>query len=153
MDNVEKQILASLQTDGRMANVQLAEIVGLSESPTFRRVKLLEEAGTIRKYVALLDQRQLGLQVTAYVSVRMEKQPDHEQDEFHQCVLEEPHIIECHAMSGAFDFLMKIVTRDMDHFADLIMNEILKYPGVAQVESSFSLKSIKQSHRLPIEGR
>lgn len=150
MDRIEQKILQSMQADGRLPNVQLAEIVGLSESPTFRRVKLLEQSGVIRKYVALLDQRKLGLQVTAYVSVRMERQPDEEQHGFHQCVAEEPHIIECHAMSGAYDFLMKVVARDMDHFAELCMQDILKYPGVAHVESSFSLKAIKQSHELPV---
>lgn len=150
MDKVEKQILSTLQTDGRIPNVRLADIVGLSESPTFRRVKLLEGAGIIRKYVALLDQRRLGLQVTAFVSLRMEKQPNQEHDEFHRCVADEPHIVECHAMSGAFDFLMKIVARDMDHFAELCMQEILKFPGVAHVESSFSLKAIKSSHALPV---
>jgi len=150
MDKIDQQLLSSLQNNGRTSNVQLAEVVGLSESPTFRRVKLLEDAGVIRRYVGLLDQRQLGLQVTAYVSVRMEKQPEEEQDEFHQCVAEEPHIIECHAMSGAYDFLMKVVARDMDHFAELCMQEILKYPGVAHVESSFSLKAIKSSHALPV---
>jgi len=150
MDKVEEQILANLQENGRMSNVQLAELVGLSESPTFRRVKLLEETGMIRRYVALLDQRQLGLQVTAYISVRMEKQPDREQHDFHRCVEAEPHIVECHAMSGAYDFLMKVVARDMDHFSELCMQEILKYPGVAHVESSFSLKAIKSSHALPL---
>ncbi|MEM7218471.1 MAG: Lrp/AsnC family transcriptional regulator [Pseudomonadota bacterium] len=150
MDSAERRILEALQTDGRMANVRLAELAGLSESPTFRRVKALEAEGVIRDYVALLDQRKLGLQVTAYVSVRMAKQPDQEQDEFHQCVAEEPHIVECHAMSGAFDFVMKVVARDMDHFAELCMQEILKFPGVAHVESAFSLKAIKSSHALPI---
>lgn len=150
MDKVDRQILESLQTDGRMRNIELAERIGLSESPTFRRVKLLEEKGMIRGYVALLDQRQLGLQVTAYVSVRMAQQPDRDQHEFHQCVADEPHIIECHAMSGGFDFLMKVVARDMDHFAELCMQEILKYPGVAHVESAFSLKAIKSSHTLPV---
>ena len=150
MDKVDRQILESLQTDGRMRNIELAERIGLSESPTFRRVKLLEEEGMIRGYVALLDQRQLGLQVTAYVSVRMAQQPDRDQHEFHQCVADEPHIIECHAMSGGFDFLMKVVARDMDHFAELCMQEILKYPGVAHVESAFSLKAIKSSPTLPV---
>jgi Lrp/AsnC family leucine-responsive transcriptional regulator len=151
MDRVEQRILEHLQVDGRMSNVQLAEIVGLSESPTFRRVKLLEEAGTIRGYVALLDQRKLGLQVTAYVSVRMEKQPDRDRHGFHRRVADEPYIVECHAMSGAFDFLMKVVARDMDHFAELCMQEILNFPGVAHVESSFSLKAIKSSHALPVD--
>lgn len=151
MDRIEQQILECLQVDGRMSNVQLAEIVGLSESPTFRRVKLLEETGMIRGYVALLDQRQLGLQVTAYVSVRMEKQPDRDRHEFHLCVADEPYIVECHAMSGGFDFLMKVVARDMDHFAELCMQEILKFPGVAHVESSFSMKAFKSSHALPVD--
>lgn len=150
MDKIDQQLLNALQDDGRIANVQLAERVGLSESPTFRRVKLLEASGLISGYVAILDQHQLGLQVTAYVSVRMEKQPDQEQHAFHQCVADEPHIIECHAMSGAYDFLMKVVARDMDHFAELCMQKILKYPGVHHVESSFSLKAIKSSHALPI---
>ncbi len=151
MNKVEQKILERLQEDGRISNVQLAELVGLSESPTFRRVKLLEESGMIRGYVALLDQRKLGLQVTAYVSVRMEKQPDQGRNEFHRRVADEPYIVECHAMSGAFDFLMKVVARDMDHFADLCMQEILKFPGVAHVESSFSLNAIKSSHALPVK--
>jgi Lrp/AsnC family leucine-responsive transcriptional regulator len=118
MDKIEAKLLETLQQDGRIPNVQLAEAIGLSESPTFRRVKLLEESGMIRAYVALLDQRKLGLQVTAYVSVRMEKQPDRGRNDFYQRVENEPHIIECHAMSGGFDFLMKVVARDMDHFAN-----------------------------------
>ncbi len=152
MDATERQILKSLQEDGRISNVQLSEAVGLSESPTFRRVKQLEEAGTIQRYVALLDQRAIGLPVTAFVSVRMEQQPDRDRSEFHECVADEPHIVECHAMSGGFDFLMKVVARDMDHFADLVMLEILKFPGIAHVESSFSLRAIKQSHSLPLDG-
>jgi Lrp/AsnC family leucine-responsive transcriptional regulator len=151
IDKTEQKILAALQANGRMPNVQLAELVGRSESPTFRRVKQLEESGVIQKYVALLDQRLLGLTVTAYVNVRMEKQPDSQQDAFHQCVRDEAHIIECHAMSGSFDFLMKIVARDIDHFAELCMQKILKYPGVSHVESAFSLEEIKNSHALPVE--
>lgn len=150
MDKIEQQILMAVQRDGKVPNVRLAELVGLSESPTFRRVKQLEAAGVIRKYVALLDQRKLGLQITAYVSVRMETQPDRDQHEFHRFVADEPHIVECHAISGAFDFFMKVVARDMDHFAELCMQEILNYPGVAHVESSFSLKTTKSSHGLPV---
>ena len=151
MDKIEAKLLETLQQDGRLPNVQLAEAIGLSESPTFRRVKQLEESGMIRRIVALLDQRKLGLQVTAYVSVRMDKQPDRGRNDFYQRVEGEPHIIECHAMSGSFDFLMKVVARDMDHFAELCMQEILNYPGVQHVESSFSLEAVKSSHALPID--
>lgn len=150
MNDIEAKILAALQDNGKLPNAQLADQVGLSESPTFRRVKQLEESGHIQAYVALLEPRRLGLQITAFVSVRMDKQPDNNWSDFHDCVSQEAHIIECHAMSGAFDFLMKVVVRDMDHFSELVMQEILKYPGVAHVESAFSLQAVKQSHKLPL---
>lgn len=151
MDNTEREILRSLQDNGRITTAELAQRCGLSESPTFRRVKQLEAGGIIRQYVALIDQRKLGLDVTAFVNVRMAKQPDSQQDAFHECVREEAHIVECHAMSGAYDFLMKVVARDMDHFAELCMQEILKYPGVQHVESAFSLQQTKQTNTLPVD--
>ena len=112
-DRVEKQILTLLQEQGRISNVELAEQVGLSESPTFRRVRQLEDSEVISGYGALVDQRKLGLEVTAFVQVSMEKQPDSATDAFHERVNAEPHIIECHAMSGSHDYLMKVVVPDM----------------------------------------
>jgi len=149
VDQTEKQILALLQADGRMSNVDLAERVGLSESPTFRRVKQLEQTGVITGYAALTDQRRLGLEVTAYVLVTMERQPDSATESFHACVETEDHIMECHAMSGSHDYLMKVVARNIDHFSEICMQRILKFPGVLHVESSFSLKEIKLSRVLP----
>lgn len=149
MDQTERKIVALLQADGRMSNVELAEQVGLSESPTFRRVKQLERAGVITGYAALIDQRQLGLEVTAFVLVTMERQPDSATESFHACVAAEEHIIECHAMSGSHDYLMKVVARNIDHFSEICMQRILKFPGVMHVESSFSLKEIKHSQVLP----
>jgi Lrp/AsnC family leucine-responsive transcriptional regulator len=149
MDATERKILELLQRDGRLSNVALAEQVGLSESPTFRRVRQLEERGIITGYAALVDQRRLGLEVTAFVQVTMERQPDSATESFHACVAAEPHIIECHAMSGAHDYLMKVVARNIEHFSDICMQRILKFPGVQHVESSFSLKEIKHSRVLP----
>ena len=149
MDQKERQILTLLQEDGRMSNVTLAERIGLSESPTFRRVKQLEESGAIAGYAAIADQRKLGLEVTAFVQVTMERQPDSATESFHEHVAAEPHIIECHAMTGSHDYLMKVVARNMDHFSALCMDRILKFPGVQHVESSFSLKAIKVSRVLP----
>ena len=149
MDHTEKHILALLQSDGRMSNVELAEQIGLSESPTFRRVKQLESSGVIMGYAALADQRKLGLEVTAFVQVTMERQPDSATESFHACVATEDHIIECHAMSGSHDYLMKVVARNIDHFSEICMQRILKFPGVLHVESSFSLKEIKYSRVLP----
>jgi Lrp/AsnC family leucine-responsive transcriptional regulator len=150
VDRIERNILTLLQRDGRMSNVDLAAHVGLSESPTFRRVRQLEEHGVITGYAALVDQRQVGLTVTAYVQVTMERQPDAATDTFHACVEEEPYIIECHAMSGSHDYLMKVVAENMDHFSEICMQRILKFPGVMHVESSFSLKTIKRSRGLPV---
>lgn len=149
LDRIERRILALLQDNGRMSNVELAEQVGLSESPCFRRVKKLERAGVISRYSAVIDQRTLGFTVTAFVLVDMEKQPDERAEDFHARVLDEPHIVECHAMSGGHDFIMKVLARDIDHFSELVMQKILKYPGVRHVESSFSLGEIKHARALP----
>lgn len=149
LDETERRILRALQADGRLSNVALADRVGLSESPCHRRVRQLEAAGVITGYAALVDQRRLGLDVTAWVQVTMERQPDRATEAFLARVREEPHIVECHAMSGAHDYLMKVVARSIDHFSELCMEGILKYPGVLHVESSFSLREVKHARVLP----
>lgn len=150
LDRVEKSILDQLQRDGRSSNVELAEKVGLSESPCFRRVKKLEESGLIAGYKAVLDQRLLGLQVTAFVQVSLGGHNEQQQRDFLACVEAEEHIVECHAMSGSSDFLLKVLARSMDHFSDLSMQRILRYPGVQNIESNFSMQAIKTGAPLPL---
>ena len=150
IDRAEREILQVLQTAGRISNVELAERVGLSESPCFRRVRQLEESGVIKGYAARLDQRLLGLQVTAFVQVSLDKQDDRKQRDFLARVEAEEHIVECHAMSGSHDYLLKVVARSMDHFSELSMQRILKFPGVKNIESNFSLMAIKESSALPV---
>ncbi len=152
-DTAETAMLRALQMQGRMSNVELAERVGLSESPCFRRMKALEERGVIRGYRAQLDQRALGLQVTAFVLVNLEKHDDRKQRDFMASVEAEEHIIECHAMSGAHDCLLKVVARNMEHFSRLAMERILKFPGVTNIESNFSLQAVKENAPLPVGGR
>lgn len=152
LDRTERKILELLQHDGRIANVELAARIGLSESPCLRRVRNLERRGVISGYAALVDQRAVGLSVTAFVQVTLDRQTDAEADAFRVRVDAEPHIVECHATSGTHDYLMKVVARDMDHFSELVMQGILKYPGVRHVESSFSLGGIKRSGELPVVG-
>lgn len=149
-DTTDLRILRVLQQDGRASFVELAEAVGLSESPCYRRVRRLEEAGVLTGFGARLDQRALGLTVTAFVEVTMERQPASETDAFFECVGAEPHIVECHATSGSHDYLMKVVARSMDHFSELCMDTILAFPGVRHVESSFSLRSVKEGTGLPL---
>ena len=150
MDKAEREILRVLQADGRISNVDLAEEVGLSESPCFRRTKQLEENGTIMGYSACVDRRLIGLQVTAFVQVSLGKKSERETQNFISEVEQEAHIVECHAMSGSYDYLLKVVARSMDHFSELSMQRILKFPGVQDMESHFSLKEVKLSQSLPL---
>lgn len=150
LDKLEKVILATLQTQGRISNVELAERAGISESPCFRRVKALEESRVIEGYGARLNQRALGLQVTAFVQVSLEKQDDSILPAFLEQVEAEDHIIECHAMSGSHDYLLKVVANNIDHFSALSMQHILKFPGVINMESNFSLLAVKEGSPLPV---
>lgn len=149
-DRAEKDIIHTLQHRGRISNVELADAVGLSESPCFRRVRALEEAGVIEGYGARVNQRALGLQVTAFVMVSLDKQDDRKQKAFLSQVEAEDHIVECHAMSGSHDYLLKVVARSMDHFSELSMQRILKFSGVKNIESNFSLLAVKEGASLPV---
>jgi Lrp/AsnC family leucine-responsive transcriptional regulator len=135
LDRAERSILFELQRQGRLANVELAQRVGLSESPCLRRVRALEERGLIAGY--------------AFVQVSLEKD-DQRREAFLTRVENEEHIVECHAMSGAYDYLLKVVARSIDHFSELVMQGILRFDGVKDIESSFSLQTVKESAPLPL---
>ncbi len=150
LDRAERDILRILQRQGRISNVDLANEVGLSESPCFRRVRAMEDGGVVRGYGARLDQRALGLQVTAFVLVTLDKQDEKKQRDFLAQVEAEEHIVECHAMSGSHDYLLKVVARNMDHFSELAMQRVLKFAGVRNIESNFSLLAIKEHGALPL---
>jgi len=150
IDRTDARILSALQRDGRISNVELAEHIGMSESPCLRRVRQLEGNGLIAGYGAKLDQRKLGLPVTAYVHVSIDKQDDALREAFIAKVMAEDHIVECHTLTGAADFLLKVVARSIDHFSDLAMKGILKWPGVRDLQSQFSLQVIKAGGPLPV---
>ena len=150
LDRTERRILETLQAAGRISNVDLAEAVGLSESPCLRRVRALEADGVITGYRAALDQRRIGLPVTAFVQVQLDKHDDAKAQAFLDSVIAEPHIIECHAMSGAYDYLLKVVAANLDHFTAIALQGILHFPGVKDIESGFSLLTVKQNAPLPI---
>ncbi|MBB6523665.1 Lrp/AsnC family transcriptional regulator [Pseudoteredinibacter isoporae] len=146
----EKAILAALQREGRMSNVELAQQVGLSESPCFRRVKQLEDDKVITAYCAVVDQRRLGLEVTAFVQVDLEQGSEADTDDFMDAVRAEEYITECYAMSGEYDYLLKVVARNIDHFGEISMKRILKFPGVKNIVSSFNLLEVKNTRQLPL---
>lgn len=146
----ELRILQALQADGRMSNVQLASRVGMSESPCLRRVRALEEAGVIRGYGARLDRRRLGLDILAFVQVSIDQRDDNFAEEFLAAVRREPLIVECYAMSGSHDYLLKVVARSMDEFSELTMRRIPRWPVVQHVSSNFVMDELKANEGLPL---
>lgn len=147
----EGEILQALQEDGRISNVQLSNRVGMSESPCLRRVRALEEAGVIRGYGARLDRRRLGLNILAFVHVSIDQREDTQADSFLAAVRREPQIIECYAMSGTDDYLLKVAARNMDELAELTMRKILRWPGVQHVSSNFVMEELKVDAGLPLQ--
>ncbi len=148
MDAFDRRILSELQRDGRICISELAERVGLSTSPCWRRVKALEENGIICGYAAILDPTALGLTLNVFVSATLDL---HKAEEFEAAVAERPEVVECFAMTGEQDYLLHILCRDIDAFDKFLRHELIHMPGVLQVRSSFALKQVKGSGRLAAE--
>jgi Lrp/AsnC family leucine-responsive transcriptional regulator len=148
--DVDLRILAALQANGRLTNVELAERVGLSPSPCLRRVKALEARGLIKGYVALLDRRALGMGVMAFVEVQVERNSETVTDAFLGALKREPAVVACYAMTGPYDYLLQVVTPTLDDYAQFAMQRLLKMPGVKDVRSSFALEAAKESTALPL---
>jgi DNA-binding Lrp family transcriptional regulator len=151
-DAIDVKILEALQEQGRLTNAELAERIALSPSPCWRRLKRLEAEGVIRGYQAVLDRRKLGLGVTAFVSVLLDNHSEKNAREFEAGVAAISEIISCHNVSGHFDFLLQVVAEDLDRFSYLVLNRVRTLPGVKEMNTSFSLKEVKASSRLPIPG-
>ena len=139
-----------LQTDAHLSNVALADRIGLSPSPCLRRVHQLESQGVIAGYVALLDRRKIGLDVMAFVEVRVDRHNDSVAEAFRTAILREPEVVSCHALSGAYDYLLKVAAPNLDSFAEFAMKRLLKMPGVTDVRSSFILDTLKDSTAYPL---
>jgi len=154
LDNIDRRILRSLQIDGRMTYDELATIVGLSGSATLRRVKRLEEGGVISSYVALVRPDRIGLALTAYVNVRLEKHSEAHQrnpiDLFRASVQAWPEVVECAALTGEMDYLLHVVVENMAHYSRFIMDTLLKHPSVQDCKSSFVLQRLKSTTALPV---
>jgi Lrp/AsnC family leucine-responsive transcriptional regulator len=149
--STDRKILSALQADGRLSNVALAEQIGMSPSPCLRRVKQLEDSGHIGQYVAILDRRKMGLGMIAFVEVKVPQVANALIiEQFKDAVRREPAIIGCYVMAGQFDFLLKVVARDMDAYSALAQNVLLQLPGVQDMRSSFVLEAIKDTTELPI---
>jgi len=154
LDGIDRRILGALQADGRITYDELAAQVGLSSSAVLRRVKRLEEAGVIAGYVALVRAEKVGLSLTAYLNVRLEKHTEmHKRtpmDLFRASVQTWPEVVECAALTGEMDFLLRVVVEDMAHYSRFIMETLLKHPSVQDCKTSFVLDRVKNTTALPV---
>ncbi|HUL94361.1 MAG TPA: Lrp/AsnC family transcriptional regulator [Usitatibacter sp.] len=150
LGRVDRRLLEILQRDGRLSNLELASRVNLSPSACLRRVRALEEAGVIRGYAALVDARRVGLQLLAFVNVKLEKRGRMPTDAFARAVKDWPEVQGCHALTGDMDYLLRVRVADLDHFSKFVMESLLKHPGVLDVKSSFVLEEVKETTALPL---
>jgi Lrp/AsnC family transcriptional regulator, leucine-responsive regulatory protein len=154
LDKLDRSILRSLQLDGRATYDQIAESVGLSPSAVLRRVKRLEESGVIDRYVALVKPEGVGLALTAYLNVRLEKHTESHKrnpmDLFRASVQTWPEVVECAALTGEMDYLLRVVVQDMAHYSRFIMDTLLKHPSVEDCKTSFVLDRVKATTALPV---
>ena len=154
LDQFDRRILRALQGDGRTTYDALAEQIGLSPSAALRRVKRLEEAGVIAAYVALVPPDRVGLTLTAYINVRLEKHVAvHKRspmDLFRAAVQAWPEVVECAALTGGMDYLLRAVFGDMQHYSRFILESLLKHPSVADCRTSFVLERVKSTTSVPV---
>jgi DNA-binding Lrp family transcriptional regulator len=153
LNEIDWQILAELQADGRITNVELAHRVGISPPPCLRRVRALEEAGVIRGYRAMVDPKMLGFEVTVFAMVGLASQAEADLKAFERAVTSWPIVRECHMLNGEIDFILKIVTQDLDEFQTFLTEKLTAAPNVASVKTSLTIRSAKSEPGVPISRR
>lgn len=149
LDSIDWNILEELQGNARIANVDLADKVHLSPSPCLARVKALEQAGFISRYVTLLNAQAVGLGVSVFVQVRLEKQVEASLNTFEKAIAARPEVMECYLMTGSSDYLLRVVVSDLQEFQRFV-TDVSKIPGVGNIQSSVALKQVKYKTALPL---
>ena len=150
LDDTDRRILRVLQRKGRISNAELAEAVNLSASACHRRVQRLEADGYIRDYVALLNARKLGMPTTVFVEIKLSSQADELLEGFEKAVARVPDVLECHLMAGTADYILNGVAEDTEDFARIHRQYLTRLPGVAQMQSSFALRTVFKTTALPV---
>ena len=151
LDTIDRKILRALQADGKISVGELSEKVGLSPSPCARRIRLLEKAGIIKGYAAIVDQKRVGLPISAFASIKLERQREEDLDRFEEAVSRWPEVLDCYLMTGQRDYLMRIVTADLEAYERFIKDKLTRLENIASIETSFALGQVKRSEALPIE--
>ena len=150
LDAIDRHLLAAVQENGRLTATELAERVGLTTSPCLRRLRMLEEAGIIRGYTAVLDQNKVGLPVSVFVSIKLDRQREEAMGRFETAVRRCPEVLECYLMTGPRDYLLRVVARDLADYERFVKEALTRIDGIANIESSFALGQVKHSHALPL---
>ncbi len=150
LDETDRRILKVLQRKGRISNAELSEEANLSASACHRRVQRLEKEGYIRDYVALLNARKMDMPTTVFVEITLQAQADEVLDAFEKAVARIPNVLECHLMAGTADYILKVVAEDTDDFARIHRQYLARLPGVAQMQSSFALRTVFKTTALPV---
>ena len=151
LDDIDRRLLASLQEDGRMTNVDLAAKVGLTPPPCLRRVRGLEESGVIRGYHADLDGAKLGYTITVFAMVSLKSQAEESLRQFEEHMRDLPEVRECHMLNGEIDFILKIVSHDLQSFQEFLTSKLTPAPNVASVKTSLTIRTAKQMPGVPLE--
>lgn len=150
LDAIDRKILGVLQADGRTTMQDLAEQVGLSVSPCHRRVKLLEQRGVITRYMALVDQKSLGLHVSVFISIKLVRQKEEDLERFAKAISGWEEVLECYLMTGNRDYLLRVVAADLSSYETFLKTRLTRLDGIASIESSFALSQVKYNIALPV---
>ncbi len=150
LDAIDSRIIAALQAEGRLTNVELAEQVGLSPSPCLRRVKRLERDGYIEAYRAILQRSRVGLGLTVFVGVKIDGHANERATKFEEAVLAMPEIVACHMVSGDTDYLLEVVVPDLEHYQRFLVGKLLELPIVKDVRSNIAIQTLKAAAPLPL---
>lgn len=151
LDKLDISILEAVQNDGRLSNRELAKEVSLSPSPSWRRLKALEEAGVISHYAAVVDRHKVGLSIMGFAHVTLHDHSADKVKKFDQAIMSAPQVLECHATSGGHDYMLKVVAPDMASYQDFLSEYLLKIGVVRTVNTSFALKQQKNTTVLPLD--
>ncbi|WP_127900500.1 Lrp/AsnC family transcriptional regulator [Solirhodobacter olei] len=150
MDDIDRRIVAALQRDGRITNVELAELVGLSPTPCARRVARLEAEEVITGYGARVDPVRVGLPVSIFVSVELERQDREAITTFERAVVTLPEVMECYLMTGSRDILLRVVAEDLTTFNHFLEERLMRLPGIRSIRSNFALRTLIRRQSLPL---
>ena len=150
LDKIDYKILRIIQSEGRISNINLADKIGLSPSPCLRRVKELEKGDVIKKYVGLVEPKALFLLINAFINVSLHSQKERFLNIFEQKISLYDEVSECYLMTGSSDYLLRVVTRDLEEYERFVIDKLTKIEGIANIQTSFALKPLIQRTEIPI---